>query len=85
MLTIWSNNTELQWCTAVPNSYTCYHQLYRLVPVQFTPCSAISVNLYSYFLHLFSNFIQLVPVLFFITLYAFFEKNCNESTQYTLY
>ena len=34
---LWSNNTELQWCIGVANNYTCYLQLYKLVPVLFIP------------------------------------------------
>ena len=36
---LWSNNTELQWCihVGVANNYTCYLQLYKLVPVLFIP------------------------------------------------
>ena len=36
-IVIWSDTTELQWCMGVANNYTCYRQLYRLVPVLFTP------------------------------------------------
>ena len=34
---LWSDNTELQWCMGVAHNYTCYRQLYGLVPVLFTP------------------------------------------------
>ena len=34
---LWSDNTELQWCMGVDNNYTCCRQLYRFLPVLFTP------------------------------------------------
>ena len=36
-IVICSDNTELKWCMGVANNYACYCQLYRLVPILFTP------------------------------------------------
>ena len=48
LITIYRATTELLWCMGVANNYTCYHQL----------CIGLSLC----FLHMFSNFIQLVSV-----------------------
>ena len=47
------------WCMGVANNYTCYHQLYRLVPV---------------LLHLFSNLVPVLFIPFQLYPFSFLEN-----------
>ena len=53
IITIYGAVIQLWWCMGVVNNYTCYRQLYRLVPVLFTPVQ----------LDTFKNFLGIFDVL----------------------